>query len=194
MKANDLTGQVFGRLTVVSRAENTYSKSGRSYVNWNCLCECGVNKSVGTSNLTRGATKSCGCLASELASERFKKNRKDVAFKKGRASFNILFSKYKRGASRRSRSFELNKEEFKKLTSGNCHYCGIPPSQIEKGKRTNGAYVYNGVDRVDNTKDYVYNNCVTCCKTCNYAKKDLTQEDFYKWIKRLTEFHRGVKK
>lgn len=56
----DLTGQKFGRLTVVSRAEN---KSGIVY--WNCLCECGNLKMIQGCALKSGATVSCGCFQIE---------------------------------------------------------------------------------------------------------------------------------
>lgn len=54
----DLTGQKFGRLTVLSRAEN--SKCGR--VMWNCICDCGNHAKVSSNRLKQGETKSCGCL------------------------------------------------------------------------------------------------------------------------------------
>lgn len=61
-------GDVYGRLTVVSRAP---SKNGRTY--WRCECECGKTKDVLGHNLittTATSTKSCGCLAAELSKER----------------------------------------------------------------------------------------------------------------------------
>ena len=68
-KLIDLTGQKFGRLTVVKRAEN--SKTGNTQ--WLCLCDCG-NYTVSTSsNLKRNHTKSCGCLNRELTSKRNKR-------------------------------------------------------------------------------------------------------------------------
>lgn len=60
----DLTGQVFGRLTVKGRAE---TKKGKSY--WNCLCQCGNTKTVIQASLTRGLTKSCGCLHREVSTK-----------------------------------------------------------------------------------------------------------------------------
>jgi len=60
-KLIDLTGQRFGRLTVISRAEN--GKSGQ--VRWNCICECGVKIMARGGNLLSGNTKSCGCLQKE---------------------------------------------------------------------------------------------------------------------------------
>lgn len=64
-KCKDLTGLVFGYLTVISRAANTKSGEAR----WNCLCTCGKQKVICGYNLRNGITKSCGCLVSEKTSE-----------------------------------------------------------------------------------------------------------------------------
>ena len=59
----DLTGQRFGRLTVLSRID----KKGASQ--WNCICDCGKETVVYSSNLRRGLTKSCGCYRKDYLSE-----------------------------------------------------------------------------------------------------------------------------
>lgn len=64
----DLTGQRFGRLTVIERAGNDNNGSPK----WKCKCDCGVKKVVYGSSLRKGETRSCGCLARELSSERKK--------------------------------------------------------------------------------------------------------------------------
>ncbi len=58
-------GDIYGAWTVVEHAP---SKGGHKYVT--CRCECGTKKSVHLSNLARGKTKSCGCLARKLTSKR----------------------------------------------------------------------------------------------------------------------------
>lgn len=58
----DLTGQVFGRLTVLHRAQGV-KKKGRAA--WECRCECGNTKVVIGKDLRNGKTKSCGCLRGE---------------------------------------------------------------------------------------------------------------------------------
>lgn len=60
----DLTGQRFGRLTVLYRAEN---RNKKTY--WHCLCDCGNEKDIWASSLHDGNIKSCGCLNSENASK-----------------------------------------------------------------------------------------------------------------------------
>lgn len=66
----DLTGQKFGRLTVISRGQNDASNK----VRWNCVCECGNHSSVISSMLMCGRTKSCGCLTREKTIERSTKH------------------------------------------------------------------------------------------------------------------------
>ena len=63
---HDLTGQRFGRLTVVKRAPNKYSKNGSRTTMWECVCDCGNTTITGAPNLTTGGTRSCGCLRDEV--------------------------------------------------------------------------------------------------------------------------------
>lgn len=72
-KLKDLTGKKFERLTALHML---YTKSG--YAHWLCICDCGNEKTVASNYLINGNTKSCGCLAKELSSERAKKHLKDL--------------------------------------------------------------------------------------------------------------------
>ena len=56
-KLIDLTGQKFGRLTVIRRDGQ---KSGRAA--WLCLCDCGKEHTASGKYLRNGKTQSCGCL------------------------------------------------------------------------------------------------------------------------------------
>ena len=62
-KRIDLTGQKFGRLTVL----DFYGSDKRRESIWRCQCECGNITNVLSSNLRKGYTKSCGCLQKEKA-------------------------------------------------------------------------------------------------------------------------------
>lgn len=57
----DLTGQKFGRLTVLKKVE---TKNG-GFARWLCQCECGSLKEVDGIHLRRGETTSCGCYCKE---------------------------------------------------------------------------------------------------------------------------------
>ena len=62
----DLTGQKFGRLTVVSHAGR--DKHGNA--KWNCVCDCGAERTVIGSSLRSGGSLSCGCWQRDLARSR----------------------------------------------------------------------------------------------------------------------------
>lgn len=59
----DLTGQKFGRLTVITRAGTR-----GAYALWRCSCECGRESFVASASLRSGHTQSCGCLLREAIS------------------------------------------------------------------------------------------------------------------------------
>lgn len=58
MKRIDLTGQRFGRLTVIAYDSTDHNGDAR----WRCQCDCGKKTVVLGKNLRSGAQKSCGCL------------------------------------------------------------------------------------------------------------------------------------
>lgn len=67
MSKLDLTGQTFGRLTVLREAKK---KGEHRY--WVCRCSCNTIKEIGQSNLRAGKSTSCGCYATELAGKTYK--------------------------------------------------------------------------------------------------------------------------
>lgn len=58
----DLTGQRFGRLTVVYRVEDYISPKGYAIPKWECVCDCGNKLEARGDKLKSGTLKSCGCL------------------------------------------------------------------------------------------------------------------------------------
>ncbi|USL89529.1 transcription factor [Bacillus phage vB_BceP_LY3] len=70
-KKIDLTGKVFGRLTVISEAD----KKGIQ-IRWNVKCECGSTFIVRGCDLRTGNTNSCGCYKSVKVIESNKRRKK----------------------------------------------------------------------------------------------------------------------
>lgn len=64
----DMVGGVFGRMTVLSRS----NESGPSAM-WLCVCACGQRKSVAGHLLRRGQVKSCGCQRRESSANNLRK-------------------------------------------------------------------------------------------------------------------------
>jgi len=177
MKELKLFDKRFGRLIAIKRIGTRHSKAL-----WECKCDCGNTTAVTSTNLNRGITKSCGCLCVDHARSLGKSNRKAHH----ESSFNTLFTSYKTNAKKRNIDFHLDKNEFRKLTTQSCHYCGSPPTQVRKNR--NGkykSYIYNGVDRIDNEEGYTPNNCVPCCKDCNIAKGTKSLQEFVRWIEQV---------
>lgn len=68
----DITGQRFGRLTAISPT----SRRLCGHVVWECLCDCGEITFAAVNNLKQGHTQSCGCMHSQIVSQ---KSRNDLA-------------------------------------------------------------------------------------------------------------------
>ena len=64
----DITGNVYGRLTVLSFAGHSSHK--RPLPQWHCECECGQSITVVGPHVKNGNTLSCGCLRKEVAKQR----------------------------------------------------------------------------------------------------------------------------
>lgn len=84
----DLSGQKFGKLTVLS-----YAGSDRNRSSWKCECECGNIVNVNQMELVRGDTLSCGCLRTSFGELQIEKILKEhqITYKK-EYSFNDLVS------------------------------------------------------------------------------------------------------
>lgn len=71
----DLTGKVFGRWTVLYRTTDHIEPNGVKRVRYRCRCECGKEADVISGSLSKGQSRSCGCLQREYA-KRGDNNRK----------------------------------------------------------------------------------------------------------------------
>lgn len=71
----DLTGCIFGKLTVLSKGEGS-NKYGST--RWIVKCECGVVTEAFAGQLQSGKTKSCGCLVAQSANSRLESYRSSL--------------------------------------------------------------------------------------------------------------------
>ena len=63
MISDDLTGQRFGRWTVLGRAKDCIYSGGKDRTRWHCRCDCGKRRTVDGTALKTGKSLSCGCMA-----------------------------------------------------------------------------------------------------------------------------------
>lgn len=178
----DLLGRAFGRWIVIAPHE---SINGR--VHWKCKCSCGNENIVSRNSLTSGDSKSCGCLNDEKRSE-----RAPEMYSRATKYTPIEASARRVWKNSYVDSGNLSYEDFYKLSQLNCYYCNASPANMSNRARENtshsqfakdnGFFIYNGLDRIDNTKPHEVDNCVPCCYDCNYAKRDRSVDQFKKWI------------
>jgi hypothetical protein len=160
-------GKRFGKLIVIGcKPTNRHG-----HAMWLCQCDCGNTTVVSGNSLRSERIQSCGCNHAR-------------GFEPGSSAFRAIRQQYQTNAKVRNHAFDLTDPEFKVLVDGNCYYCGSAPSAIKRISG-NGQYIYNGVDRVDNTLGYTVANCVSCCSHCNMAKRTLSQDDFLGWISKV---------
>jgi hypothetical protein len=94
----------------------------------------------------------------------------------------LQYGVYLRSARDKRLDFELSQEDFDKVVKEPCYYCDVIH---ERG--------FNGIDRVDSTIGYVMNNCMSCCKTCNYMKGSLSVDTFLKRIEHILTYNNKIK-
>lgn len=167
-------GDKFNRLTLKG-----YSHTGnhfRKYYKYQC--DCGNEKVLLGSLVTSGNTKSCGCLAMDLWA-----NKEKLPERLGVKRQIIL--QYKRHAKTRGIDYNISEQDFINLLTLPCFYCGQIPNNIKRTKNDKDGFVYSGVDRFNSTIGYNINNCVPCCKVCNFAKSNMSIDEFHKWALRI---------
>ena len=182
LRHKNLLGKKFGRLKVLSK----YGiHKGR--VAWNCLCDCGNTDIFVGSDLTAGNTRSCGCLQDEhrrnISPKGVKANKKPH-YDRG---LNVFYHGYKKQAKDRGLDFDLSFYDFKGLVEDFCFYCGSKDTK-HVWKKSFGSIDVCGVDRLDSSIGYVKDNCVSCCKFCNYAKRSYSVEEFKEHISKIYNY------
>lgn len=148
----DLTGMRFGRLVVEEYAGYKTQPSGQKKTLWKCICDCGNVHIVKGDSLNSGGSQSCGCLSSELKSQR----------KKTHGMHGTLT--YKTWCSMRERCFNPKHKAWKTHGAKGITVCdrwnpekgGSFENFFEDmGERLKGM----SIDRIDVYGDYTPENC-----------------------------------
>jgi len=171
----DLTGQRFGRWTILGSRQVRKSLGGWGIPTWLCRCDCGTEQRCQVSNMKLGTHKSCGCWIEEIR----RKPRKP----RGLPATKSVWNSYKYGARKRGILWQLSWENFVCLIHGSCAYCGASNSMVTFKHKDQVAH--NGIDRSNSDGPYSVENCVSCCKACNLAKSTMSFEEFKSWVQRV---------
>jgi hypothetical protein len=90
----------------------------------------------------------------------------------------LQYNVYGRNANLKNLEFTISFDDYSNVVTKECHYCGLIQ---EKG--------FNGIDRKDQSAGYIIDNCVSCCKMCNYLKGSTCEEVFIKRAEHILTFH-----
>lgn len=149
-KCIDMTGQKFGRLTVIGRTENYITPKGTKFSQWICKCECGNTCTAKVSDLKYGKTKSCGCLHNELARQRRTKHS---------LSGTKLYMIWK---AMKQRCSNLNNKDYPNYGGRGIKVCDEWRNSFESfysWAMSNGYSEELSIDRIDVNGNYEPNNC-----------------------------------
>ena len=165
-KPKDLTGQKFGRWTVLE-----YVGNGK----WLCKCDCGTERTVRANRLKSGASKSCGCLKDELSSERACKLHESIKGEKN-PRYNPNLTDEERVSRRLDSKHKEWSKEVKEQANYTCDCCGKRGGKLHshhlndyhsnKELRydvSNGVCLCNSCHREFHL-DYMGNTSVSCYK------------------------------
>jgi hypothetical protein len=183
-KSSHNVGDFHGKLEVLEIISN--NKPGQ-HVSLRCLCHYCNNETVMMNGNLIRKMNSCGCQ--QRKPETWKSSgpkTKPWQLASGKAARNNLEHTYKTSAKRRNLDYQLTTEEFTQLVTGNCQYCGDSLTQTKKGQgKTSGDFRYTGIDRVDSSKGYTRDNCVSCCWLCNNMKSSTEESVFIEHVKKI---------
>ena len=143
----DYTGKRFGRLVVIGEAGR--SPHGGNVI-WQCQCDCGQSRSVLSTSLRLGDTRSCGCLQVELASAK--------ATKHGNATGKTTKT-YNSWAAMIQRCTNSRHPEYRDYAGRGISVCQewmtFEAFLSDMGERPEGT----SIDRIDNNGGYEPGNC-----------------------------------
>jgi hypothetical protein len=92
---------------------------------------------------------------------------------------NNRFCEYRTNAKKRNLDFNLTIEQFEELTEQKCFYCA--GNSKDQDMRSRG----NSIDRKDSKRGYEYENCLPCCRFCNFVKNKLNYKEFMQHIRKI---------
>ncbi len=160
------------------------TKEGWLKTKYNIECKCGYKRQIDPWDFKRSEIDptyiKLGKQCRKCSEREYWENKSDLLL------YKLIYNDYRFQAKKRGYDFKLTLEEAYKLFISNCHYCGDSPQNIKTHNRNkNVSFKYQGIDRVNANGHYTFDNTLPCCSTCNYGKREMGYDEFYKWIEKV---------
>lgn len=170
----DNIGKKFGHLTILSKSNS--DKYRRAFVT--VQCDCGDIVEKHWQKILKNLTRTCGkChfrykLPPNIGITNLPEEIKAKMLK-------LVYSRMKSEAKRRNRIIDLSFQAVTNFILLPCQSCDDKWSTHITTTYNGEKYtlLYNGLDRIDNSRGYVPNNVITLCKTCNRMKLEQNLEE-----------------
>lgn len=146
--ASDMTGLVFGRLTVLER---DYTEYNGHNARWKCRCSCGTIKVLVGGKLRQGEIQSCGCLL---------KDKLTTHGLTETAEYRIW--RHVKGRTRSESNNNYKRYGARGITMCEEWWCSFETFYKDMGPRPGPEY---SIERKDNNKGYSKENCRWATKT-----------------------------
>ena len=163
----NLTGQRFGRFTVLERVPDYENPNKTRTPMWKCLCDCGREKAVRGYHLRQGKILSCGCYLADNTERRFSKHGLHGTPEE------ILCRSARGRAKKHGLEFCLDPQDI--CIPENCPLLGIPI--IQNLGRRGPAPNSPSLDRIDSEKGYTKSNVWVISHKANTIKSNATVEE-----------------
>lgn len=175
-KYKEYIGKTFGCIRV-DNIDLSLAYKNRIY--FFCTCtKCGNKMRVRSDGFYNHDSVRVGCqkCIGKWRKEHFEILEKNKPVKK---DIRLKYLHFKNGAETRGINFELTKEQVIELCEKPCLYCGKERCL--------------GIDRIDNSKGYTFDNVVPCCGCCNKMKMDLELQFFLSHIEKIYKNTKTIK-
>jgi hypothetical protein len=170
----DITGERFGKLTVIKKTKNATTTSAK----WLCQCDCGKTVEVVSGSLRRGLTTSCGCARAK----RLWSGYEDIS--------KTFWSRVVKGAELRNLPLEITIEDAWELflkQDKKCALTGLPITLIKENFLKRHTEHTASLDRIDNKLGYIKGNVQWVHKEVNLLKNNFSEEELLFYCRKIIE-------
>lgn len=177
-KRQDLTGNIYGHLTVLCLHE----KRGKDQY-WKCRCYCGNETIVRHTHLTGHDIRTCGC--SHIVVKDKHPHWKGYGEISG-SYFNVV----RRGAKKRNLQFSLTISEMWDKFLEQDKKCAFTGETLTFNKCLRDCSGTASLDRIDSSRGYEKDNIQWVHKLVNVMKQDMSDNEFITYCQKIVNYRK----